>query len=179
MRSVVTVAAIVLVASSALATTVRHTELPELVAQSQIVLRAHVAFVDDRAGEAQGKFKTRIGFEVDEAVKGISDTTLEVVLPGGKSGQLTMAIPGMPTFKTGDEVVLLVQRLEGGDAITGMGEGVFKVDRSSGVANVSQPFISAMHVIDAKGREVRNAAIATTLSDLMTRLHSHAKGGVQ
>lgn len=171
-------AACLLVASTASASTVRHVELEELVRTSHVVVRAHVAFVDDRAGESEGKFKTRIGFEVDEAVKGLEGaTTYELVVRGGKNKAYTMAIPGMPHFVPGEEVVLLVTHTAGGDVINGLGEGVYAVDRTGTEARVRQPFIRASHVVDAQGREVTNAAVETTLTTLMTRIRSAAVAG--
>ncbi|MBC7793873.1 MAG: hypothetical protein H7Z43_09200, partial [Clostridia bacterium] len=80
-------------ANTALASTVRHAELKDLVAGSDIVARAHVVFVDDRAGQFEGKFRTRVGLEIDEAVKGLDGAaTYELVLPGGKSGPYRMLI---------------------------------------------------------------------------------------
>jgi hypothetical protein len=165
--------ALMFVGVAAQATTVRHTELADLVAQSQIVVRAHVAYVDEYAGT--DKFQTRVGFEVDEAVKGVDEATLELMLPGGKGGAYRMHIPGMPTFSPGEEVILLVSRKAGGDVITGLGEGVFRVSRTGAEPRVTQPFVGDAHLVDARGLALRSTAIETTLVDLMSRLHAFAR----
>src|SRR5262249_1731832 len=72
LRNVARGAVMLLMPLVAHATTVRRAPLDELVRDSHVIVRAHVSFIDERAGEASGKFLTRIGFEVDEAVMGLA-----------------------------------------------------------------------------------------------------------
>ena len=173
-RTLALAAAIILVPTSLLATTVRVAALDELVHESHMVVRAHVAFVDDRAGEETRKFQTRIGLEVAESVKGFDgrQSTYELVLPGGRLGAYTMAVPGMPIFTPGQEVVLLVKHTEGGDTITGLAQGIFNVDRSSGIARARRLDVGQVRMVDASGRDARVELIDAPLSDLMNRLRT-------
>lgn len=159
---------------SLFATTVRVAALDELVHESHMVVRAHVAFVDDRAGEETRKFQTRIGLEVVESVKGYegADRTYELILPGGRLGPYTMAIPGMPAFAPGQEIVLLVKHTEAGDAITGLAQGIFNVDRSRGVARARRLDAGDVRMVDVNGRDARVELIDTPLTELMTRLRT-------
>ncbi|HSI04870.1 MAG TPA: hypothetical protein VLC93_10350 [Myxococcota bacterium] len=173
-RALAFAVALVAVPGSLLATTVRIAGLDELVHESHMVVRAHVAFVDERAGEETRKFQTRIGLEVAESVKGFDagQTTYELVLPGGKLGPYTMAIPGMPIFAPGQEVVLLVKHTEAGDTITGLGQGIFNVDRRSGEARARRLDAGDARMVDVNGRDARLELIDAPLVELMTRLRA-------
>ncbi len=167
-------AALVGVPLSVFATTVRVATLDELVHESHMVVRAHVAFVDDRAGEEARKFQTRIGLEIAESVKGDSagDGTYELILPGGRLGPYTMAIPGMPSFAAGQEVVLLLKHTEGGDTITGLAQGIFNVDRTTGIARARRIDAGEVRMVDIQGRDTRIERIDAPLDQLMTRLRA-------
>ncbi len=165
---------IVAVPASLFATTVRVAALDELVHESHMVVRAHVAFVDDRAGEETRKFQTRVGLEVAESVKGFdgAQRTYELVLPGGRLGPYAMAVPGMPTFSPGQEVVVMVKHTEAGDTITGLAQGIFNVDRSSGTARARRLDAGQTRMVDAHGRDARLELIDAPLSELMTTLRA-------
>jgi hypothetical protein len=167
-------AMLLLVPMTSWATTVRQAPLEELVRESHMVVRAHVAFVDERAGEATGKFQTRIGFEIIEAVKGMTPgaETYELVIPGGSVNQYTMAIPGMPSFTPGQEVVVLVKHTEAGDTITGLAQGIFAVDRSSGAARARRFDAGEVRLVDALGRDTKAERLELPLGDLMDRLRT-------
>lgn len=162
------------------ATTVRQAGLDELVRESHMVVRAHVAFVDDRVGETTGKYQTRVGLEIDEAVMGFDsrDGVYELVLPGGSIGPYTMKIPGMPSFVPNQEVVLLVTHTPGGDAITGLAQGVFRVDRGNGAARARRLDLDDVRVVDAKGRDARPDFVDAPLASLMSQLR-HLSAGVR
>lgn len=167
-------ALLLLVPVAASATTVRKAALDELVRESHMVVRAHVAFVDDRAGELTGRYQTRIGLEIDESVVGFDgqDGIYELVLPGGRIGAYTMAIPGVPGFTPGQEVVLLVKHTPAGDAITGLGQGVFRVDRGSGQARARRLDLGDVRAVDGRGRDAKFELIDAPLADLMSRLRT-------
>ncbi len=163
------------------ATTVRKAELDELVRESHMVVRGHVAFVDERAGEQAGKFQTRIGFEITEVVKGLESgaQTYELVLPGGRVGPMTSLVAGVPTFTPGQEVVLLIKHTRAGDAITGLTQGVFNVDRSRGVARARRLDLGDVRLVDRVGRETTPQLIDTPLSELMLNLRVLSARGEQ
>lgn len=173
-------ASCVLTPSASWATTVLKTSLPDLVRMSQVVVRAHVSWVDDRAGETAGKFQTRFGFEVDETVKGLEagTTMLELQFPGGKVGQYTMRVSGTPSFAPGDEVVLLVERTAGGDALAGLAQGVFKVERKSGSVRI-RSIDGNTRIVDERGRETLAARVDLPLDDFMTELRTLAVDGAR
>jgi hypothetical protein len=121
-----------------LATTLRLAPISELRAASELIVHAQVWNVDEQASG----FQTAVALKVMQTLKGICDDTLTLLLPGGRSGGRTLRIPGMPIFAAGDEVVLLLERTAVGWALTGLGQGVYRVDRNMDArgATVGQPF---------------------------------------
>jgi hypothetical protein len=173
-RVVSTAALMCASASSAFATTVIPSTLAELVDEAHVIVRAHVAYVDDRAGESSGAFRTRIGFEVAETVKGEAAETIETVVPGGSVGAYSSYIPGLPRFTPGQEVVIMIEHTPGGDTFAGLAQGVFTVDRLNGQALVRRD-MSELHFVGKVPIERLNG---TKLGSLMMRMRAMA-GGVR
>ena len=151
----------------AFATTVIPSTLAELVDEAHIIVRAHVAYVDEHAGEARQLFRTRIGFEIDETLKGTSQETIETVVPGGQFGAMTMHIPGMPLFTPGQEVLVMIEHTPGGDNFAGLAQGVFTVDRSSGQALVKRD-IGSIHFVGGTAEQLNGMKLDTLLTQMRT-----------
>lgn len=139
---------------SAHATVVVRAQLDELAKSSSVIVHGVVRAVDDDLSiDRDGPFRTAISIEVRRVLKGLpADTkTLDLVLPGGRAGKRTMRIPGMPRFREGDEVVLLLDATpRGGYALTGLSQGVFRVDRAKGEARVYRT-AEPMHLVERDG----------------------------
>jgi hypothetical protein len=167
-------ALVFLLAAQAQAATVIKASIPDLVQSSAVVVHAVVRSVDMELGAEKGRFRTAIDFEVLESLKGLDPRTVDfhLELPGGRVGDRTMAIPGMPTFAAGDEVVMLLERTATGYALAGLSQGVFKVDRRGGVPRVIRDFTGLELV--GKGAMVAPPTLNGLLEDIR-----RATGGVR
>ena len=115
------------------ASVVRRATLETLAAQSQIILHGVVNQVDEHlARTPRDALQTAVEIEIYEPIKGLAvdARTFRLVLPGGRRGSRVRWIPGMPQFRPGEEVVLLLETLPGGSVtVTGLEQGAFRVER--------------------------------------------------
>ena len=127
-------------ATDALGAVVRQAELAQLVSSSAIIFHGVVSGVDESPESLSGQFVTEIQCEVIESIAGLEahKNTFSFVVPGGQRGTKSLVIPGMPRFLPGDEVVLLLEEVEGrgGWVFTGLAQGVFWVRRDGLVPQV-------------------------------------------
>ena len=112
----------------AAATIVKTISLDTVIESSAVIFHGVVRDVDDDLSlSAMGPFKTRIQLEIISSIKGVdsSDEIFELVLPGGRAGNRVMRIPGMPRFKSGQEVIVFLEENRTGYTLTGLFQGVF------------------------------------------------------
>ncbi|MEO5960502.1 MAG: hypothetical protein ABIZ49_14390 [Opitutaceae bacterium] len=101
------------VAALARATTVQPPEFPELVREAESIYRGRVTTVQSRRVDGPGGenlIKTYVTFAVDRAIKGPDLKEIVLEFLGGRVGNDTMAVDGMPRFEVGDREVLFVQK---------------------------------------------------------------------
>jgi hypothetical protein len=110
----------------------------ELVAQSDLVVRATVVGVTSRWNEDHSQIISLTTLRVSEAIMG-QGVESELVLRqlGGEVDGLVSRIAGNPVFTAGQEVVLFLRRGPGVVYLTGLAQAVFYVDPpQAGVAQV-------------------------------------------
>lgn len=118
-------------AAPARATVVLEVGLDEMSRASDVIFHGTVTRTDVVAlrGDAT-RLVTDVTFSLTEVLKGRAlapDPKFTLRLFGGARGGLELRIPGMPRFVVGDEVVMFLERTEGGFAITGLSQGRFGV----------------------------------------------------
>jgi hypothetical protein len=92
------------------ATTVNPPEFPELVNQSDYIVRAVVkSVVSEYAQPGSRKIITNVELEVKEVIAGKPPEPLVLRVMGGKVGDREMILEGAPKFTAGDEGVYFVQ----------------------------------------------------------------------
>jgi hypothetical protein len=93
------------------ATTVNPPEFPDLVNQSDYIVRAVVKSVEAKVEQtARGrKIYTYVELEVREVIAGTPPSPLVLRLLGGRVGKDVMILEGAPQFKVGEEDILFVQ----------------------------------------------------------------------
>lgn len=97
-------------ASDGRATTVKPPEFPDLVNQSDFIVRAVVkSVVSEYAQPGSRKIITKVGLEVREVIAGTPTLPLVLRVMGGKIGNEEMILEGAPQFMVGDEGVYFVQ----------------------------------------------------------------------
>jgi hypothetical protein len=87
--------------------------------RAQLVVLA--ALVRGRSEWSRGRILTRFAVLTEEAFKGESPRTLEVVAAGGKIGGIAMRVAGYPELRSGDRSILLLRRTPGFDAYRPVG----------------------------------------------------------
>lgn len=135
----------------------------ELVAESVAVVYARVTDVRGQWTADRRAINSLIALEPLKYFKGDLGDDVTVRLPGGEAGGMINVIPGAPSLRNGDLVVLfLTSRGPTIPTTLGLGQGIFRVahDASAGGLRVTPPPLKA----SATGRIIRGAADRHTLT---------------
>lgn len=121
-------ATLALVAVSTAATTLERMPLGALSRAARAIVRAR-CLRNSTAWDA-GEIWTFTSFEVEEAWSGSTPRQITVRLLGGRAGNLTSLVSGVPRFRPGEEVVLLLETTRRGDySVAGWELGTFRIRR--------------------------------------------------
>lgn len=156
-------------AESASAATLEKLSLDEMIAKSTEIVRGRVV---STAPAARGSILyTTARIQVTERFKGPAGTSVEVWIPGGRSGNLRQTFSGAPTLATGAEYVLFLWAGKSGvRQVIGFSQGAFdvKTDSKGGV----QVMRAASHetMLDKSGNEVEDSALQLSLADLRKKI---------
>ena len=166
---------ILFTAKISLATSVVLMPFETLVARSDTVVHGIVRFLDKKQPLAEDDtYRTIVQLEVIEGIKGLgpNEKILEIPVPGGylDDGRRLQVI-GMPQFRVGDEVVLLLQAMAYGYAPIGFAQGVFYVDRKS-QAPQAKRLIGGGHYIQNKKLLTAKIAPENNLPRLLEQLRT-------
>ncbi len=112
-------------------TTLLLVDLERMSQEATLVVLGHVAW-DAAVEKGQvGDIYSYTGIEVTRCVAGDCPKTLVLKHRGGTVGDLTLVIPGMPGFETGQEVLLFLRPEPEGEtdrySVFGMAQGHFLV----------------------------------------------------
>ena len=118
-----------LFAMSAWATTLLKLDLKALVAQSEQIVEGKVHTITSK--KIGGRIYTDITLTVINRFKGAGKTQVTFRQLGGRVGDLTTYVPGQASFRTGEHVVVFLERPGNNKkyplVVTGMVQGKFKV----------------------------------------------------
>jgi hypothetical protein len=121
-------AALVAAAPPAGALTVLPATFEELVRESVAVVHGRVRDVDGRWTADRRTIESTITLDVYDAFKGTEQATTTFVVPGGEAGGRRLVMPGAPTFRVGDEVVVFLRgRAPSLPRPVGLSLGVYRV----------------------------------------------------
>ena len=107
--TLILLAALAVAAPPAGALTVLPATFEELVRESVAVLHGRVREVDGRWTADRRTIESTITLDVYDAFKGADLDTATFVVPGGEAGGRILVMPGAPTFRVGDEVVVFLR----------------------------------------------------------------------
>jgi len=134
LRTVVILAIVVLAAlgaSSSLATTLHHFDLPELVGRSTDIVHGRVRAVTCHWDSRHTTIVSEISLDVLDAVKGRARGHMTLRQLGGQVGDVRVDVDGCPSFHVGEEGVYFAARDRDGNLqMTGLAQGKFEVERS-------------------------------------------------
>jgi hypothetical protein len=126
-------------------------EFGEMVQGSQLVVHGRVVEVRGRQTGDRRSIETIVTVAVGEAFKGRPGDAVTFRMPGGEVGRYRRVIVGVPTFTSGDEVIVF---LRGGPpalpTVFGLSQGLYRVARTSDGRAVVGP---ALLVPPATGAE--------------------------
>lgn len=117
-------------------------DLVELTRGSHVIVRGRITGLDAQWAEGHRRIETVVTLQVAESIKGEAGGEVVFRVPGGQLGRYRSVMPGAPSFRTGEEVVLFL----GGAApalphLLGLSQGVYRVanDRATGRRVVIPP----------------------------------------
>jgi hypothetical protein len=149
------VAALLVFASPALATTMVALDVPTLTQKADVIVRGTVRSSGARWSGDNRRIFTQVEIDVVESLKGEPLKTVSVVQPGGVVGDIGQKVSGVATYEEGEEVVLFLARRGPLFQTLGLAQGKFRVLRSSdGKAAFASPDSeSEALLLDAKTHE--------------------------
>ena len=160
------VALLLAVGGAAKATTLARMSVAQMSHAAQAIVRARC--VENSAGWDAGEIWTFTSFQVQEAWQGSVSGRIRVRLLGGRVGNLTSSVSGVPRFRSGEEVVLFLERTPRDDfSIVSWEQGTFRIRReaATGSESVTQDsasfatFDPATRLFEAAG--IRNLPMET------------------
>jgi hypothetical protein len=131
-----------------LATTLKRMSLPDLSRAAHTIVRAR-CIANSTRWDA-GEIWTFTTFDVEEIWKRSAPAQITVRLLGGKSGNFTSTVSGVPRFAPGEELVLFLERTTAQDfSIVSWVQGTFRIarNRTTGEEIVTQD-TAAFAVLD-------------------------------
>jgi hypothetical protein len=165
------VALLLAVGGGATATTLARMSVAQMSRAAHAIVRARC--IENSAGWDAGEIWTFTSFEVREVWQGSAPARIIIRLLGGRVGNLTSSVAGVPRFRSGEEVVLFLERTPRGDfSVVSWEQGTFRIRReaATGSENVTQDsasfatFDPATRQFDAAG--IRNLPIETFRAQL-------------
>ncbi|MCK5406938.1 MAG: hypothetical protein KAJ37_05775 [Candidatus Krumholzibacteria bacterium] len=149
------VLALTLVAPLARATQVLYRTPQQLGTESALVVSGKVTQVRSYWNESRTKILTEARVAVDESYKGVAGNTVRVVQLGGVVGHVRMSVHGALSWRPGEEVLLFLEPLKGGDwQVSGFSQGKFRVVRDhNGTPLIQNAPDSGVEVLGAPGAE--------------------------
>jgi len=112
------------------ATTLERMSLEQLAQSAQIIVRAQC--LENSTAWDAGEIWSHTTFEVQEAWKGSAPEQITVRLLGGRAGNVTSTVTGIPRFRRGEQVVLFLEGTSrGGLSVVSWQQGPFRIHRDA------------------------------------------------
>jgi hypothetical protein len=132
MRSEITACLMLLVAvcgaSAAKATTIERMSLEKMSRTAKVIVRARC--LGNSTNQGAGEIWTFTNFAVEQVWRGAAPAQITVRLLGGRAGNLTSSVSGVPRFQAGEEVLLFLEPTPRGDfSVVSWEQGTFRVRR--------------------------------------------------
>jgi hypothetical protein len=171
-------AALVLCGSAALATTLLAADVPLLTQSSEVIVRGTIVRVQATLSGDGARVFTEAELAVAEALKGEPGASLIATQPGGVVGDVGQWVDGVASFREGDEVVLFLERRGPRYTVTGMAQGLYRVERPAGGPALAVPQAAHAELIDpATGKSGTRDERPVPLEALLQQIRTLARGG--
>jgi hypothetical protein len=164
-----------LVAGPALATTVLRFTREELTDRAEVIV--HGTCSDVRGRVTPSGVVTDVDLDVIDALKGVSGPRFTFTTYGGVTPERGTFIAGAPTFRSGEEVVLFLDKRnkDGCRLAIGMAQGKYTVREEAG-RKVALRNLTGLRFLDSATGDVQEAAseegvpLADLLRDIRTQV---------
>ena len=114
--------------ATAAATTLARMTLAEMAQAAAVIVRAR-CLANSVRWDA-GEIWTLSAFQVEEVWKGAAAARVTVRLLGGRAGNITSSVSGVPRFRAGEDVVLFLEPTVRGDfSVVSWQQGTFRIRR--------------------------------------------------
>jgi hypothetical protein len=122
-------------AMAARGTTLMRMSLEQLSQTAQVIVRAEC--VGSTAEWRGGEIWTVTSFRVEETWRGAAGgSPIQVRLIGGRAGNLTSSVSGVPRFRAGEDVVLFLEKTSRGEfTVVSWEQGTFRIARAGAAAS--------------------------------------------
>ena len=170
MRIRLILACLLLLVSSAWATTLQQLSVDQMIQQSTAIVRAKVT--GSYAASRSGSIYTFYRLQVTENLKSTTVPNIEVAVPGGVLGKVMQSVAGAPNLTVGGDYVLFLWTSRSGlTQVIGLSQGAFDVK----VGATGHPVLSrapaSAQMLSADGRAVADHGVTLDLKALRARLH--------
>jgi hypothetical protein len=118
------------------ATTVERLSLDTLVKKSNRIVIGKVRSSRTFWTSDRKLILTNYTIEVQETIKGQDASTVEITTIGGKIGDLTLHVAGMPQFEKDENAVVFVEKSGIYSTVVGLGQGKFAISNGEGSNDV-------------------------------------------
>jgi hypothetical protein len=123
-----------LLSDGVLAETLQKLSLEELTREADVIVRGRIQKVSSQPTADRSNITTVVEVAVVDQWKGQKTSTLSLRQPGGSAGGIAQAVPGLPQFSIGEDVILFLKEIDGGYVSTvggKQGKFVVKTDPQS------------------------------------------------
>jgi len=124
------VATVLMHSAASRATSLARMSVVELAHASDAIVRAKC--ISSAVRREEGEIWTFSEFQVEESWKGAADSRITVRLLGGRLGEITSHVSGVPRFQAGEDVVLFLQHAPRGTySVVSWVQGTFRIHRDA------------------------------------------------
>ena len=153
------------------ATTLARMSIEQMSRTAPLIVRARC--IGNSTGWDAGEIWTFTNFEIEETWRGSVTTTATVRLLGGRSGNITSSVSGVPRFRAGEDVILFLEPTPRGDfSVVSWAQGTLRIRRDlrTGTENVTQDTASTATFDPTTQRYTTNGVRNLALSDFRTQV---------
>ena len=123
---------VLLVAPLASASVAKFKTFDEKVEAADSIVRGRAVATQSRFDESGSWIVTETTFTIDETLKGEPGSTLTIITPGGRVGNLNQRTVGVPEFAPGDERILFTTKQGDSRTILYQEQGTYEVVQEAG-----------------------------------------------
>jgi hypothetical protein len=109
------------------ATTVERYSVEDLATRAETIVQGVVRGSRTYWSADRKLILTGTTIEITESLKGQAPRSVEVTTVGGQIGDTVLHVSGMPAFAAGETAIVFVERSNGYNTVTGLGQGKFSV----------------------------------------------------